>query len=45
MLDASGKIPEGILTGNLMVVGSYHSCLDVNVLPFNYNGAGIEGFQ
>ena len=33
MLDATGKLPDGILQGNLYALGSYSSCLDVDAKP------------
>jgi hypothetical protein len=45
VLDAWGKIPEGFLGGNIMFIGSYSACLEVNVLPHKHNGTDIEGFQ
>jgi hypothetical protein len=45
VLDASGKLPEGLMMGNLILVGSYSSCLDVNVLPHMHNQTLIEGFR
>ena len=29
MLDASGKIPDGIMGGNFNALGSYRSCIDI----------------
>ena len=33
VLDATGKLPDGILQGNLYALGSYSSCLDVEAKP------------
>ena len=35
MLDATGKIPDGILGGNLNALGSFHECIDVEVPSLN----------
>jgi hypothetical protein len=45
VLDASSHLHEGILTGNVLFLGSYSSCLDVNVPPHNFNGSDIQGFK
>ncbi|CAH2096594.1 unnamed protein product [Euphydryas editha] len=39
-IDASGKIPNGILMGNLADLGNYHQCLDIRYLIDELN---IEG--
>ena len=33
VLDATGKLPDGILQGNLYALGSYSSCLDIEAKP------------
>ena len=33
MLDATGKLPDGILGGNANALGSYQSCLEIEVNP------------
>ena len=30
MIDAWGKIPPGLLTGNLMSLGQFDECMDLN---------------
>ncbi len=45
VLDSWGKIPEGILTGNVVSLGSYASCIEVDVPPHKHNGTEIKGFQ
>jgi hypothetical protein len=45
VLDATGKLPEGFLMGNVNFVGSYSSCLDVDVLPHVHNQTQVEGFR
>ncbi|CAH2096590.1 unnamed protein product [Euphydryas editha] len=39
-IDASGKIPNGILMGNFVDLGNYHQCLDIRYLIDELN---IEG--
>ena len=33
MYDANGKIPDGVVNGNTMLLGSYSSCYEVKVEP------------
>ena len=35
MLDATGKIPDGVLGGNKYALGSYQSCLDIKAKSLN----------
>jgi hypothetical protein len=44
VLDAWGKIPEGILIGNVNSLGSYASCLEIKVQSHKHNGTDVEGF-
>ncbi|KFM70362.1 Nose resistant to fluoxetine protein 6, partial [Stegodyphus mimosarum] len=37
MIDASGKIPNGVLSGNINSLGDYEECLNVDV-PNNFRG-------
>ena len=41
--DAAGKIPDGVLSGNTMLLGSFSSCYEVVVSPQD-DPAGIGGF-
>jgi len=34
MFDATGKLPDGILAGNFNAMGSYSSCLEIEVIEF-----------
>ena len=50
MLDATGKLPDGVLGGNTYATGSYQSCLDVKANPKDspsfsgkYAGAAFYG--
>ncbi len=45
VLDATGHIHDGILNGNVIVLGNYDSCLDINVQDHEVNGTKVEGFQ
>ena len=33
MLDATGKIPDGLIGGNVNALGSYQGCLDIEANP------------
>jgi hypothetical protein len=43
--DSNAHIHDGILNGNLIFLGSFFSCLDVNVPDFTVGGSVIEGFR
>lgn len=45
MLDATGKLPEGALTGNFYALGDYTTCIDINVPEFEWQGSQIDGFR
>ncbi len=45
VIDAMGKLPEGILAGNVFALGDYNTCLDVKAPEFQLDGSTIEGFR
>ncbi|XP_076359693.1 nose resistant to fluoxetine protein 6-like isoform X3 [Tachypleus tridentatus] len=48
MIDSSGKIPGGVLTGTMADMGSYNECLDIsvrNVNSINKNMEAKESFR
>ncbi len=45
VLDATGHIHDGILNGNVIILGNYESCLDIKVEDRETNGTIIQGFQ
>jgi len=45
VLDATGHIHDGILNGNVIILGNYDSCFDINVQDHEVNGTKVEGFQ
>ena len=40
MLDAWGKVPAGLLLGNLLWTGSYHECMDIPAAHYCLNRIG-----
>ena len=45
VLDSSAHLNAGILAGNINFLGSFDSCLEVNVKGFHENGRTVEGFR
>lgn len=43
MLDASGKLPSGVLEGTLADLGSFDQCLELNQDAANTNGISFTG--
>jgi len=45
VLDSTGKLPEGALTGNFFTLGDYKTCLDIDVPDFDWEGFPANGFR
>lgn len=45
VLDAQGKLQEGVFLGNLLALGNYPSCMDVDVKSHKHNDVEVEGFR
>ena len=45
VLDASAKIPDGLMTSNLRFPGHMYECMDVSVDHLTFNGSLIPGFK
>jgi len=43
--DAQGKLPEGVLLGNLLALGNYPECMEVNVKAHYHNQTKIQSFR
>ncbi len=45
VLDAHSRWPDGVLEGNLFTIGSYYSCLEIDVDDTTLNNTQLEGFK
>ena len=45
VLDSSAHLNDGILNGNVIFLGNYDSCLEVDFASYEENGKTVEGFR
>ena len=45
VLDATGKLPDGMLVGHQKLMGNMDECLDIEVFKPHFDGEVLESFR
>ena len=45
VLDATGKLPDGMLVGHQKLMGNMDECLDIEVFKPHFDGEILESFR